>query len=861
MSIFTKEWWSKESIQKRKKANKEKLKLNHEKLYPKKVNSAIKVNKLKTSGATFNSVGGGKDFKDVKVIGENTYNEKLDSFSQDKETGENSTPDARAATNPLHRFSSVNHKITLAVMDASEVNYPGLVLKNGPKYPVAQTAGKTGGEIIAADKGGRNLEFLIDNLDVKAIVSHNPRSRGTQNTTVEFDVIEPYSMGLFFQALKVQSVKAYGPDADYIHVPFCLIVDFVGYDEEGEKVSPADRNELAKLKRVIPIALRQVQLGASQAGGRYTCVGYPWNERNMRDANVTCKKDMTISGKTVSEILQYGERSLMNMLNRKIGGKAKKKGEVEENVEYNQTAIMFPDPFGLDDEDLVPSADVVGSMNEDRARAVYYTDFSDGPDAYESNFETRKEDTQLKNLFSVGGNHVNVTNLMNTTGADTGDAGGLSLDQFSNGSYVGNVIGAAKMLSQDQALEQAAKKFADPEKVYNKKKDLVLSNKISGSVNSGIFTMHIEKGTKVTDVIETIIVFSQYGQEIIKSFKKNKKAPFLPWFRIHPQCWQLKDTFVFKKTNMHPQIFAYNIVPYKIHESAGGGFVDPTDFTKGQDLLRETVYRKYNYIYTGLNEDILNFDLNYQFSFYDLQRERPSSNSNRSFFPGQGLRIETDALANKNTTFKINDNTGKTDGIKDGAGSSETQSQNEESPLLGMEFSSPETQIAFQFNERIMNSQVDLLNLTLTIVGDTYFLPNSGMGNLVILNHYSDNTKIEFGKREMDYLNGMCHVEVFFTTPVDIDEASGDMKAARFVDEVSGTSVQLGTFSAIYRVTQVQSTFRGGKFTQDLSLVAPQSLQIREKHRSTDSPKISESNNNDGEYNMMDENDGVGPMA
>ena len=63
-------------------------------------------------------------------------------------------------------------------------------------------------------------------------------------------------------------------------------------------------------------------------------------------------------------------------------------------------------------------------------------------------------------------------------GAETGDAGGLSLDQFSNGSYVGNVIGAAKMLSQDQALEQAAKKFADPEKVYNKKKDLVLSNKI-----------------------------------------------------------------------------------------------------------------------------------------------------------------------------------------------------------------------------------------------------------------------------------------------------------------------------------------------------------------------------------------------
>ena len=842
MSIFTKEYWTKESIDKRIKANKEKTKKYHEKLYPKKNNDAIKVNKLKNSGAVYvQSVGGGKDFKDVKVIGENTYNEKMKAFSQNDETGENTVPDARLATNPLHNFSSVNHKITLAVMDASEVNYPGLVLKNGPKYPVAQTAGKTGGEIIAADKGGRNLEFLIDNLDVRAIVSHNPKSRGTQNTTVEFDVIEPYSMGLFFQALKVQSVKAYGPDADYIHVPFCLIVDFVGYDDEGEKVSPAGLNELAKLKRVIPIALRQVQLGASQAGGRYSCVGYPWNERNMRDANVTCKKDMTISGRNVAEILQYGERSLMNMLNKKIGGKAKKKGEPEENVEYNQTAIMFPNPFGLDHEDLVPSADVIGNMNEDRAAVTNFG--GAGDESVYSLFETRKEDTQLKNLFSVGGNKVNVTNLMNTKGAETGDAGGLNLNQFSNGKYAGNVIGAAPMLDQDESLEQAAKKFADPEKVYNKKKDLVLTNKISGNVNKGIFTMHVEKGTKVTDVIETIIVFSKYGKELLEAQKK-KKSPFLPWFRIHPQCWQLKDTFVFKKTNMHPQIFAYNIVPYKIHESAGGGFVDPTDFTKGQDLLRETVYRKYNYIYTGLNEDILNFDLNYQFSFYDLQRERPSSNSNRSFFPGQGLRIETDALANRNTTFKINDNTGKKDGIKDGAGASETQSQNEDSPLLGMEFSSPETQIAFQFNERIMNSQVDLLNLTLTIVGDTYFLPNSGMGNLVILNHYADNTKIEFGKREMDYLNGMCHVEVFFTTPVDIDEASGDMKAARFVDEASGTSVQLGTFSAIYRVTQVQSTFRGGKFTQDLTLVAPQSLQIREKHRTTDSPKISETNNN-----------------
>ena len=114
----------------------------------------------------------------------------------------------------------------------------------------------------------------------------------------------------------------------------------------------------------------------------------------------------------------------------------------------------------------------------------------------------------------------------------------------------------------------------------------------------------------------------------------------------------------------------------------------------------------------------------------------------------------------------------------------------------------------------------------------------------------------------MDYLNGMCHVEVFFNTPVDIDEKRGDMKSAAIAGG-DGTAIRLGTFSAIYRVVEVESTFRGGKFEQDLRLVAPQSLQIREEEKQSTDPKLKEKgeNNNAGEYNMMEENDGLGPMA
>ena len=855
MSIFSKDYWTKESIAARKKKNKEKTKAYHEKLYGKKNDNVNVIQNTKKIGATLEAAGGGAD--KFGTFNSTEFDYEYTAYNTDKDTGEPKISKSPITRNVLHDFASVNHKITLAVMDASEVNYPGLVLTRGPKYPVAQTAGKTGGEIIGVEQGGDlNLEFLIDNLNIKSVVSHNPKSRGTQQTQVEFDVIEPYSLGLFFQALKVQSIKAYGEDADYIHVPFCLVVEFIGYDDEGKKITGSSSQKLRDIKRVIPIALRQVQLAASFSGSRYSCVGYPWNETSMRDHNIGCKKDMTLRGSTVGEILQWGENSLTNMLNEQIGGKTKKKGEDDEKIDFDDTAIVFPEPFGLSSDNLVPDSDVIQDLNNDRSA----TAFHDDPNETGSSFTKRKTDTQLQELFSIGGNFVNVTNFqVPNNNYDGEDTGGLRLDQRSGGNFTGNEIGKSKMLAHDKALNTIGKKFQEKNKVMNKQGTVHINSKISANFKADEVTLHVLKGTKVTDIIETVIIFSEYGQSIANYQKTNSKSPRIKWFRIHPQCWQLRDSFAFRRMNRHPRVYAYNVVPFQVHETAGGSMVDATSFAKNMNLLRRTIHKKYHYLYTGKNEDILNFDLNYQFSFFDLQRERPSSNSNSSIYPGQGVRIETDSAINRNSTVVLNPNKNE---IKDGAGANETSSEDLKTPIAGLEFNNPAIQTAIQFNENIMNSQVDLLNLTLSIVGDTYFLPNSGMGNLVIRNVFSTNPDIEFGKREMDYLNGMCHVEVFFNTPVDIDEKTGDMKSAAIAGG-DGTAVRLGTFSAIYRVVEVESTFRGGKFEQDLRLVAPQSLQIREEEKQSTDPKLKEKgeNNNAGEYNMMEENDGLGPMA
>ena len=137
--------------------------------------------------------------------------------------------------------------------------------------------------------------------------------------------------------------------------------------------------------------------------------------------------------------------------------------------------------------------------------------------------------------------------------------------------------------------------------------------------------------------------------------------------------------------------------------------------------------------------------------------------------------------------------------------------------------------MARQFNEKIVNSNVDLLQLQLRIIGDTYFLPNSGMGNLVVTDSRKRNSAIEFGEREMDYLNTQVHVEVNFNTPVDINEQTGDMNLGAIKLQEQKQNIKLGVFSAIYRVTKVRSEFVGGKFEQDLELVAPASMTLGQK--------------------------------
>ena len=76
-----------------------------------------------------------------------------------------------------------------------------------------------------------HAEYYLDNLNLDAVIAPNSNTGVALGTSITFDVVEPYSMGNFIEAL-IGSAASLGYE-NYINAPFCIKIEFMGYDEYG----------------------------------------------------------------------------------------------------------------------------------------------------------------------------------------------------------------------------------------------------------------------------------------------------------------------------------------------------------------------------------------------------------------------------------------------------------------------------------------------------------------------------------------------------------------------------------------------------------------------------------------------------
>ena len=181
------------------------------------------------------------------------------------------------------------------------------------------------------DSPGR-FDMFIDNVEVETLMAFSDQSGSTLPTQIKFEVVEPYSVNGFIEALHVAALGAGYPS--YLEASFVLKLEFWGYPDAGDFSNP---EKIEKTERYFPLGLTNIEVDISEKGTRYRCSAVPYNERAFGEPNVI-KKPIKMSGITIKEILS----DLIKNVNEQVALSEEDGKVVSLGNKHNTYEIKFP---------------------------------------------------------------------------------------------------------------------------------------------------------------------------------------------------------------------------------------------------------------------------------------------------------------------------------------------------------------------------------------------------------------------------------------------------------------------------------------------------------------------------------------
>ena len=640
--------------------------------------------------------------------------------------------------NILHDYRSYNYVVTMFAISKENYNDPNYfkTLNGEPDYVILKSSGKgrrdisadasyfeittatttggtTGDDVNALledfnQNGYGRFDFFIENLEIDLTWNI---SSGAQPGQIKFEVVEPFSINGFIEALRVNALAA-GYQNHYQAV-YVLKVEFIGYpyDKAGKITEP---EKIPKSTRFIPINLNQISLETSERGTVYRCAAAPRNNMGYgEDGKLATPAKM--SGVTVGDVFKSLAEQLTESRKQDTGEKEPKY--------FNEFKIQF------EDEDGKPVADPTGSI--------------------------------------IGKSKINDE---------------LRSDQI----YTFPEISDSNPKSSYQT--------PDPPK--NTKYDGTKETISFGSQHS------------IIDVMTAVIRDSQYSVELLGKLDTviKENNGLVNWFRIYLRT-EIKPE-INPKTNNHNYIYTYVVRPFKFHYSRlpgmGAGLFDGDD-------IRGQIRRSYNYIYSGKNVDIINFNLKVNQLFFQ-QRPFNMGNQNSGTRNSQGATEQQQLEEKETPADKTNeDQKPIPTKVATDAASLDRFGLNGKSPQA-----SPYMKLAQIMHDHLCES-VDLNTIDLQIIGDPFYMVSAAMGNQV--EEIDPKTSAITSEGSAPWVGGTVFIDLFFRTIKDIKpDGFGDFG-------------KLLPFSGIYQVNRVICSFRDGKFEQKLSCLRLPGQVVNEKRQ------------------------------
>jgi hypothetical protein len=704
-------------------------------------------------------------------------------------TATSTKPVDLSSPNLLHAYASYTYSLSLHVLSGSDytsmMNNPGEYV---PTNVLIASAGRRGANADMARNAIFNEDFFFDKLELETVIGLNAQAKNSNAIHLSFTLIEPYGMTLINRLLALSELTNLNVNGNYVALPYLLVIDFFGYDDDGipEKITG--------ITKYIPIRLLTLGMKVSQKGAEYNITAVPFNHQAFSETIVTVPFKLEVAASNISDyfLADPGPQATA-----RAAEDAKKIEDVtnkQKLVEKQQASLIKQRDSAQKGINAIDKSGVDADRTTDTRKELNATIANTN-----KQLETLKNPTSAEVLSFTGAFNAWKLQQVKDQQADYADQILFRIDpEIAKGKFpnMENVSLASTKMTKSKDLQQ------------NKATD-------AGFKGDTISQMTIGQGTSVLEVINLAIKNSTYiYDQVIDPAKikinatelKAKLSKPLNWFKVIPRVelgqYDNKRND-FQKTVTY-QIISSTVVNTKSEDAPQGG---PKEYVKD-----------YQYIFTGKNYDVLNFDLKFDTLYWCAKTANPASQESvRQAANETGpMAPSTDEAAKILEEAEVRTLMDKAfHGDKAFHPRTVIVGQ-----IPGHELGKGSTTESIKrLNNNILtNPSGDMISVDLRIIGDPDFIKQDdyffGPGDKsAIFAHKTPNHSIITDANEV-------FVNLAFNTPGDYD----DTGLAR---PNSSGPYSVNSFSGLYRVLTVKSYFSHGKFEQELKLIRHPSQETK----------------------------------